>query len=353
MIRFNSTMHFGRRSKKFLPVLVALAAGYGMFADNARVAAEEAPKETKPWAEGVSETDQAAAIKLFQDGNKEFGQRSYAAALRLYKEAIGRWDHPAIRFNMSECQIHLDEPALAFENLKRALKYDAAPLEPAIYERALTNKKLLEGQLAYLVVENKEKGAEVTLDGESLLSGPGSVRQVIKPGRHQLVAKKDGRLTQTEELTLLPGETTTIKVRLPEIGEVPLVRRWSAWKPWAVVGGGAAVVLGGVALQLNARSNMDDYDRFIDTQCVAGCSQQMLDDGGATKKRDRAELRDAISLGMMGVGAAALTTGVVLAILNSPRRGEIGPRRVPPRREISFAPVVTPDTTGVAFSVRY
>ena len=79
----------------------------------------------------------------------------------------------------------------------------------------------------------------------------------MRPGRHQLVARKDGKLTQTEALVLLPGQTQTTTVALLDIGSAAVSRRWSSWKPWAVVGGGAVLALTGGALQFRARQNRD------------------------------------------------------------------------------------------------
>ena len=343
MLRCKSIMHCVSSTRIFLVIFALFASMSVGYAD-----ADEAPVDDKPWAEGVSAKEQAAALKLFETGNDAFGQRSYAEAMRFYTEAIGHWDHPAIRFNISECHIHLNQPVEAYENLQKALAYGAAPLEASIYDRALINKKLLEGQLAYLEVVNKETGAQVTLDGAPLMSKPGKVRRVIKPGRHQIVAKKNGRMTQTEELKLLPGETTVIKIRLPEIGSVPLVRRWSGWKPWATVAGGALVGLGGVGLQLRARQNMSRYDKYIDTNCSTGCSDEMIPDH-IQDREATAELQDVISLSAIGVGAAVLTVGVVMVVMNQPRRDESAMAQ----GRIAVTPVVSDDGGGLSVSVSF
>src|ERR1041384_5557334 len=64
----------------------------------------------RPWAAGVSESEQAVALKLYVAGNLEFAESRFAQALAKYKEAIQHWEHPAIRYNMAVCLINLDQP---------------------------------------------------------------------------------------------------------------------------------------------------------------------------------------------------------------------------------------------------
>src|SRR5215813_4735696 len=84
--------------------------------------------DDKPWAAGVPDKEQAAALAIYRDGNAEFEESRYAQALAKYREAIKHWDHPAIRFNMAVSRVNLDQPLDASEDLDAAIKYGAAPL---------------------------------------------------------------------------------------------------------------------------------------------------------------------------------------------------------------------------------
>lgn len=307
-----------------------------------------AQEKDRPWAKGVSDADQKAALKLFEEGNLAFVERSYAAALKTYRAALEHWDHPMIRYNMAECFIHLNQPVKAFESLKKALSFGEAALGKEVHNRALTRQKLLEGQIAYLEVVNNEAGARVTLNGDPLLARVGKVRRIVSPGRFQIVAKKPGLLTQTEEITLLPGETKEIRVRLLPISSVPLVRRWATWKPWVVLGSGVLVAGGGVLLELRARKNMDKFDDFVanDPSCANGCVESDIPEN-IRDSRDAAELQDVVGLSMIGAGAAAAATGVALLILNLPRRAETKPPGV------AVAPTLSPGGGGFAVTLRY
>src|SRR5215212_2355335 len=76
-----------------------------------------------PWSQGVSEDQKAKAKVALDQGNALLIDKKYVEALDKYTEAVGFWDHPAIRFNMVRCQIQLGKNLDAYENLEKALKY--------------------------------------------------------------------------------------------------------------------------------------------------------------------------------------------------------------------------------------
>jgi hypothetical protein len=308
---------------------------------------EEAPEQAAPapereWAKGVSQADQQKALALHEKGNRAFVEREYTPALESYEQAIKSWDHPAIRFNMAECFIHLDRPVEAYENVLKSISFGAAPLGEQMYERALTNKKLLEGQLATLEIKSSEAGATVTLNGEVVLSDKGSTTRTVKPGRYQLVATKTGKLTLSKELTVLPGENTVANVKLYDQTTGALERRWSTWVPWTVVGAGVALGLSGGGLQLHAQNKMNKYDDEVALECTSGCTDLIA---GIANKRTTAKRQSTIGLSLVAVGGAALVTGIVLVIANQPR--PVGPTESD-GAAMAVTPYVTSEGGGVA-----
>src|SRR4051812_38973049 len=125
-------------------VVVAGVAAVLLAASPIRARADDA---MAPWVAGVSEDNKAAAKKLLAQGNELFLEHKYAEALDTFKQAIAKWDHPAIRFNIVRCLIQLDRPVDAAENLELALKYGPAPLEESVYAEAVAYKKLLATQV--------------------------------------------------------------------------------------------------------------------------------------------------------------------------------------------------------------
>ena len=285
-------------------------------------------------------------MQLFEEGNKLFEDSQHAAALAKYREALKVWDHPAIRYNAAVALINLDQPLVAYENLELALKYGEAPLAPETYLQAVTYRKLLRGQLAELKVACAEPDAEVTLDGTSLFIAPGEASRWLSPGAHQLVARKAGFLTETRSVTLLAGRPDVESLALQEIRSLPTrtVRRWAAWKPWAVLGGGALLALVGVPLILDAKSNFNAYDAMVTSACSGGCPPGTLPPA-ASDAHDSGRLENVIAISLFSVGGALVAGGVAMLVLNQPR--------VVPAEEgahASIAPLIGPGVVGLSFA---
>jgi tetratricopeptide (TPR) repeat protein len=307
-------------------------------------ASPQAPKQVKPtavrpWAKGVSEADQEEATRLFEEGNQLFANKAYDEARKLYLRALKHWKHPAAQFNLAECLILLGQPVEAYEQLKGSMRFGAEPLGEAMLQRAEVRKQLLEGQLATLSVKNPEEGAKVTLNGELLFNGVNQMTRIVKPGRFQIVATKAGYVTQTTTLTLLPATTESIKISLrrPSSLDVEFARRWSAWKPWAVVGGAVAVGATGGFLYSKSVSTMEKYDQQIATQCPNGCEPGALP-GSTRNLKDRAELYNTISFVAAGTAGAVLATGVILVYMN----------QLHPQTESNVSVAAVPTTDGGA-----
>jgi hypothetical protein len=309
-----------------------------------------APPADRPWAAGVTQERQDDAWRLFKEGNELFAVSKYAEALVRYRDALKAWEHPAIRYNAAVALINLDQPLAAFENLELALRYAAAPLGEETYQQAQTYRKLLLGQLAELEVDCAESGAEVTLDGQALFVAPGAANRRLLPGRHQLVARKAGFLAETRSLNLLPGRPSHERLTLQDIRYLPTktVRRWSAWKPWAVVGGGALLIVLGVPVIADAVSNIHTYEAEVATSCAGmGCPPGVLSPS-ARDARDRSRLENIVAVSLFSVGAAVAAGGVAMVIRNQPR---VIPADEQPRAWLA-APMLGPGVVGLQVAFR-
>ena len=295
--------------------------------------ASHAYADSEPWKKGVTPEQMQKAQAMLEEGNALLLERDYARALARYGDAVAVWDHPAIRFNMVRCLIQLDRIVEASENLERALKYGAAPLEDTVYNEALAYQKLLANQVGTLVVDCTQPGVEVTLDGKSLLTCPGNETRRLTPGPHQVVGKKHGMLTRTAEIVVLGGKQEKLTLSLePLTARGKLTHRWSTWVPWTVLGGGVVALGSGILVQRLATSDRDDYYATLE-QCEEPCPE-----GFAQDRKDRAILENRIAIGVIGIGAAAIITGGVLLYLN---RGRV----VYPESE-TITPTVTPTNRG-------
>lgn len=297
--------------------------------------------QERPWAEGVSVAQQNEALGLFDAGNKLFEQGLYAQALTIYRQAVAAWDHPAIRYNMAVARIHLDMPLAAFEDLERALRFGSAALKPDVHAQALTYRKLLLGQLAQLKVVCREPGAQVLLDGQELMVGPGEVTRVLVPGAHQLVASKAAYVTATRALSLVAGRTAEEQIDL-ELMPRPTrtVRRWPSWKPWTVLYAGAGLALFAVPLQLAAASSFSSYDRAVSMICVEGCLPSSIPES-VRAMRSRGRVENGVAIGLVAAGSAVAVSGLVMILMNQPRTVDAG------------GVTVVPTASGIVVSGRF
>ncbi len=291
-----------------LIVIVLLALAAPAFADDA------------PWATGVTDDQKQRAQALLDQGNGQFLDRKYDEALATYQQALAVWDHPAIRFNIVRCLIQLGRPLEAYDDLEVALRYGKAPLEESVYEEALGYQALLHGEIATVAIHcgAAQAGARVTLDGKPVLTCPGEANQRYLAGPHQVVAQRAGYLTMTRDLTGVPGTSIDVDVTLaPAETALVAVRRWKAWKPWAVVAGGAAIAAGGGVFEWRASADYGAYDRYVAACGVKGCVSGTPPE--ITTLDNRARFENRLAIGGFVVGGAALAAGAVLVYMNRER----------------------------------
>jgi hypothetical protein len=302
--------------------------------------------EARPWAAGVPESEQAIALDLFAAGNREFTESRFPQALVKYKEAIQHWDHPAIRYNMAVCLIMIDQPVEARDNIQRSLAYGAAALGPNAHGQALTYRKLLDAQLGHLKIECQEPGAQVTLDGKHLFTGPGMAEKSLIAGEHQVVATKAGLLTVSKTLVVVAGKLSTYNIKPSTLPAA----RWWHWKPLLATG---VVVAGtGVAFHAYSSRNFSDFDkRFRKLPCSGtGCPD--VDVGPQLSNQlIRARRQQQIAVGSYIAGGSLIVGAIVLLYLNQ-RPLERTAYRSPTAR-ITAAPAVSADMFGILLSASH
>lgn len=298
--------------------------------------------KAKPWEEGSTTVQREQAHKLFSEGNDHFFKREYSKALALYEQAIDAFDHPRIRLARSEVLVLLGRPADAQVQLDAALKYGAEPFDPDEHGRALELQKTLAKQLGTIVVRCSTDGAQLTLDGTDLLTCPGEAKRVVMPGRHQIVGKKDGYIPLTQDVLVDPAKEAIANValkRLEAAAGFRRERRWPAWKPWAVVVGGAGVALLGAPLQWRASVNMQRFRDAVGACGTGGCP------GGdpVFDIESRAKWYNRGAIGLFVVGGAGVVAGLAGVYMN---RERLVKEKAP---GVVFAPSVT--SSGIVLTL--
>ncbi|HEY5922654.1 MAG TPA: tetratricopeptide repeat protein [Kofleriaceae bacterium] len=287
--------------------------------------------EPKPWAQGVPQDVQDKASALYEEGNTLFARQAHAPALEKYRAAIALWDHPLIRFNLAVTEIRLERILEAADNLEKALVYGDKPFKPELYQQALDYQVLLKGRVGFIEATCDQTATRLLLDGKPWFDCPGTKKLRVLAGEHAIVGEKQGFLTASTKVVVDGGETVQQKVKLiPLDRAVVLKYRYRRWIPWTMVGIGVAVGVGGAGTWFLGKNEMDDFEVAYSAQCQNGCEPGLTapEHSALAAQRDSAELKRNVGIAMMGVGGAAIVTGVVLVIMN---RGE----RVLPNVEVA------------------
>lgn len=274
--------------------------------------------DSKPWHQGVSREQRAAAEAAFLAGNRLFERSEYPGAAERYRVALSSWAHPSIQFNLAVCLIQLDQPLEAHDLLRQAVRFGEEGLRDHFGE-AQNYLKLLAVRLATLEVLLPE-GAEVTLDGAPLRAERGRlVTRLLAPGRHSLVARKPRFETWSKALVLPSGEVTREVITL-HAPRTRTVRRWSPAMPWAVLGAGVAVAALGSAGVMIGNADQRAVDAAVEQRCrpPLGCPDGLPPE--LAEDADRARLKQRLGVSVMAIGGAAVVAGLALLVLNQPRQ---------------------------------
>jgi hypothetical protein len=274
----------------------------------------------QPWEQGVTAQQMEQAHLHFQLALALHKQLLLEEAAVEYEQALTHWKHPKIYFYLSRVWMKLGRPVAAYETLREALRWGQRGLLAHDYEMARRmQEELLATQIAEVEVICGEAGAEVTLDGRLLFVGPAQHRVIVPAGKHQIVAKKPGYLTETSSVAVFPGERKRIGIELRRVEEIAsTTRRWESWKPWAVVGTGVTVVMIGALTHMAAASNFANYDREFAERCPSpsGCFDS--DERNLSARLHRARIQQGVALSSYVVGGLASACGILFIYLNEP-----------------------------------
>lgn len=333
-------------------ILGGLVAGRAELHAQSTSAAVMMDSDDAPWSKGVPIASREAARALFLEGNRLFRVPLFARAAESYMAALREWKHPRIYFNLALAQLNLGQEVEAHDNLELALRHGEQPLGAEQFQEATKQLKEVESHLGRIRITCSTEGAEVTLDGVALLTGPGRFESWIKAKAHEITAKKPDHLPRASRIAVAPGELKTLDMSLRKVRDAEETR-WAVWKPWAVIASGAVVGLaGGGAHALSAR-NFDAYDKaFLELPCSrTGC---MSSDIGPDMKAQLNGARLEQKLAVTGyiAGGSIIAAGAVLLYLNRPHLAEPEATSSPASR-VAVVPAVSAGAIGVLLTVTH
>lgn len=298
----------------------------------------------RPWIIGVSPHQQKHAESLYQEGNRDFTNGFFAAAVTKYQAALQHWNHPGIHYNLALALITLDRPIEAYESIVAALGHGVDGLHPDEYQRALDYRRVLRQRIAEIEVVCDEPGTAVTLDGKPLFTGPGRASARILPGEHQLVATKRGYLVTTKGFELAPATRKRIELRMLAAYQPSAQAQHSpTWPQWALIGLGLGAGAGAALMHRQFHVEMDRRNDWWGQHCAEGCTMY------PAALTERLEWRRRIAYGGYATAGTLITLGAVLAYLNHQQPVETGARRA----TVQLSPGGPAGSTGISVHIPF
>ena len=277
----------------------------------------------RAWAQNVPVEKQQAAARFFEEGNQALKQSLFTEAEEHYRKALDLWNHPAIHYNLALTLLNLSRPAEVYEHMMESMVYGKVPLEEPRYNHA---KMYTEGRRAAnaWVTVTTSPGVSVALTtGEHLKKvREGHFEGLVRPGDHIFIATKPGEnyLPTKVVRTLAAAENVQLEIKVYTTEErTRPVRLWATWKPWSVVGAGAALAAGGGLLHLQARKNYLNFDKGVEV-CAKPQAEGCKPSSELASMRTRGDTLRKAAVGTWVASGAAIVTGVVLVYVNRPQR---------------------------------
>ncbi len=258
---------------------------------------------------GVALAQDDASIQMarerFQEGVKFYDQKQYDKARAAFLQAYALKKHPAVLLNLAQSELRSGREADSAKHFAQYLREnkEATPAERQEAEKGLAAAKASVGELNITVVDGADVYVNGNLEGRSPLGGP----VYLKPGSHNLEARKDGK-SAASPVTAIAGQTGSVELSFtgpsgpvagptpvgpgagadpaggppgpvppggglgaPPPGEPPQADKgsdkpsflaWAKQKPLAWVGGGVAVLglAGGIGFALTSSASYDDAE---------------------------------------------------------------------------------------------
>jgi tetratricopeptide (TPR) repeat protein len=297
--------------------------------------AQAVPADDEPWDRQASAEARQRAQALFTQAITKHQQLLLGEALQLYEQALALWDNPRFRWNLALVLESLGQYLRAHEQLERAHRWGAALGAERLRNVDEKMRALETKRLARIETHSEEPSAEITLDGQPWPRDAGRRSKLVLPGQHYIAARKPGYLPVTRSVYVKAGEQARVAL-LMDKDRFLEKRRWTAWKPWVVVGAGVAVAAMGAELERRA---------FVDR--AAAKAMNLTSDSDLFR---RAELEHGFGIGAIAAGGTALAVGLALTWLNQPRayRAEA---RAPSKIELT--PILSPQRAELSVRIRF
>ena len=284
-------------------------------------------KKPRPPAAAPAPVDPADA--LLDEGTSLFTlQADYDGALQRFQQSYDLRPGWKALNGMALVYQQQGKYVEAIESYERLLGEFGATLNEGQLATVRRRVGELEARVGVAVLTLVQDGTFVTIDGREIKRTGAETRVRLLPGRHTLVATLDGHETLSLRIDARAGVATPVAVELAaervKVVERPVrfERRYPTWVPWAMLGGGVALAVGGGALHYSGVQDIDAFDRLVANRVPVGSAPVAVPES----LRRSGEVKQVAAVSLYAVGGAALVTGLVLVYFNRPHPVE-GPAR--------------------------
>lgn len=276
-------------------------------------------------AAAQSAEDLATGRKLFAEALADEDKKHFAAALEKYKRVQTIKDTVAVRFRIGAAYEGLGQLARAVDAYTAAVRLGTSNASDADIVRGAQERiGILEPKVAHLSLHlprGSFTDAEVSVDDEAVSTEAlADVR--VDPGTHVVAAKATGAQPFRAQITLSEGGRAELPIvfestRPPDPPPPPPPPPSSALTTIGIVTtiGGVVLVAGGVValvVRSNAITDLKDSCRSTGSGTL-NCPLSQQDE--LQSAQDRASAMGPLGGALLGVGGAAVATGVVLYLL--------------------------------------
>ena len=305
--------------------------------------AETARTGREPWYRQVSADVRKRAQALFAKAIDKHQKLLRGDAQALYEQALALWDNPDIQWNLALVFEDLGQYLRAYRELESVLRWEES-LGPERLHQVRDRMRGLETQrLARIETYREEPAAAITLDGKPWAPRDRRRSTLVLPGDHYLAARKSGYFPVTRSVYVKAGQQARVSLPMDEDRFIE-TRRWTAWKPWALIGAGVAAAAVGAGLEQRAFAHRDAA-----ADALANC-KALTCESASSGLYDRAGVEHGLALGAFSTGGAVIAAGLALAWLNQPRAHRTEAR--PPSR-IELTPILSLRQVELSALVRF
>jgi hypothetical protein len=262
--------------------------------------------------------------KILDEATRLYAEDAdYAAARKKFQDAYNIRPSWKALNGIALCHAALGNHVAAYHTYQRLLREFGARLDAERVANAKKRMAEVRGKIGELVVEAKQPGARVSVDGADVGKAPLTHSVLVEPGRHVVDAKLDGHVPFIARVQVAANGRVKVKVSLRQererlvvkLTERPMKRRMKRWIPWATIGGGVALLGAGGLVMLSARGDLRDFDDQV--AAMAGTYPVSVEVG--RDELDSGRSKRTIAGALYAAGGLAAVTGVVLVFLNQPR----------------------------------